>query len=101
LAGARRRSVLGLLPDALGFLLESWAASRSQHEPLHRTTSVYSGASGTALEAARLPDDVASWGEPTGVAVHADGTGFVLGQRRSMSEAIEERLLRVDLDCRG
>ena len=46
-----------------------------------------------------LPAEVASWGEPTGVAIEPDGSGFVLGQRRGDDDGVHERLVEVQLAC--
>ena len=43
--------------------------------------------------------DAAAWGEPTGVALEADGRGLILGQRRSAGGRVEERLLQLTLRC--
>jgi hypothetical protein len=43
--------------------------------------------------------EIAEWGEPTGVALDAAGKTLILGQRRATSNAVEERLLEIALDC--
>jgi len=91
-----RATLMGLVSDRLGFLLAPLA--RGNAPPLFRGTGVRAGQpkeEGTALALG----DAGSWGEPTGVALAPDGRSFVLGQRRGAGSRIEERLLRVTLDC--
>lgn len=62
--------------------------------------------SGASAEPARasalaLPEALARWGEPTGIAWEPDGSGFVLGQRRAGATGADERLVEVTLSCGG
>jgi hypothetical protein len=93
----------GALPAALGFALGPRATALSLREPLRTGSGVRSGpaaepASATALA---LPLELAAWGEPTGLALAADGEAFVLGQRRAGAAGSEERLVEVTLSCGG
>jgi hypothetical protein len=91
-----RATVAGLLSDRLGFLLAPLA--RGNAAARFRGTGVRAGqpkGEGAPLELG----DAGSWGEPTGVALAPDGQSFVLGQRRSAGHGIEERLVRVTLEC--
>jgi hypothetical protein len=92
---------LGALPRSLGFALAPLANARRAREPLRRETSVRSGATSQAADAQALalPAEVASWGEPTGIAIEPDGSGFVLGQRRGDGDGVRERLVEVQLAC--
>jgi hypothetical protein len=92
---------LGALPRSLGFALAPLANARREREPLRRETSVRSGATSQAADAQALalPAEVASWGEPTGIAIEPDGSGFVLGQRRGDGDGVRERLVEVQLAC--
>jgi len=91
----------GVLPRALGFALAPLAIDRRVREPLYRDTSVRSAASEQPANAAAiaLPADIASWGEPTGLAIEPDGSGFVLGQRRQHDDGVQERLVAIELAC--
>jgi hypothetical protein len=91
----------GALPDALGFVLAPWATQLSRTEPLLRGSGVRTGPSAdpARLASVALSPALAEWGAPTGLALEPDGSGFVLGQRRSGSEGISERLVEVSLDC--
>lgn len=93
----------GVLPAALGFALGPRATALAADQPLLSGTGVRSGAAaepGTAAALA-LPPALAGWGEPTGIAIEPDGTGFVLGQRRTHGSGSEERLVEVTLSCGG
>jgi hypothetical protein len=92
---------LGALPRSLGFALAPLANARRDHEPLRRETGVCSGATSQSVDAPALdlPAEVATWGEPTGIAVEPDGSGFVLGQRRGDDDGVHERLVGVQLAC--
>jgi hypothetical protein len=93
-----RATAAGLLSDRLGFLLAPLAVASSHASVLFRGTGVRAGEpkeEGAALELG----DAAMWGEPTGVALAPDGRSFVLGQRRSAERGVDERLVRVTLDC--
>ncbi len=91
----------GVLPRAFGFALAPLAVARGAHEPLYRDTGIRSGASAQPADAATiaLAADVASWGEPTGLAIEPDGSGFVLGQRRRSDDGVQERLVAISLAC--
>lgn len=93
----------GALPAALGFALGARATAIETHAPLRTGTRVWTGpaADPSAAQEIALPEEVARWGEPTGVALEPDGTGFVLGQRRAGAQGVEERLLEVELACGG
>ena len=92
---------LGALPRSLGFALAPLANARRDHEPLRRETGVRSGSTAhvAAAPALDLPAEVATWGEPTGIAIEPDGSGFVLGQRRGDDQGVHERLVLVQLAC--
>ena len=92
---------LGALPRSLGFALAPLANARRDHEPLRRETGVRSGATSQLADtsALGLPGEVASWGEPTGIAIEPDASGFVLGQRRRDDDGVHERLVVVQLAC--
>lgn len=98
LALTRRGSALGLLPARLGFLLGPLTAALPDRAARFRGTQVHAGEPRVALAAFELGED-AGWGEPTGIALEPDATGFVLGQRRATPSGVEERLLEVVLDC--
>lgn len=91
----------GALPAALGFALGPHATAA--RGPLRATTGVRSGPSAEpgAAAALALPESLVRWGEPTGLALDPDGSGFVLGQRRSGPGGVEERLVEVTLACGG
>jgi len=90
-----------VLPRALGFAVAPLAVDRRAREPLGRDTGVRSAASEPSVEAAAIAidADVISWGEPTGLAIEPDGSGFVLGQRRQAKDGVNERLVAIQLDC--
>lgn len=93
----------GALPAALGFALGPRATALAAGQPLRSGTGVRSGAAAEpgAAAALALPAALAAWGEPTGIALEPDGTGFVLGQRRVRAGGSEERLVEVTLSCGG
>jgi hypothetical protein len=95
---ARPAGVAAHLPGALGFLLRPWAAVLGDPEPRLRDTELRTGDAGGELAEVEL-GPAADWGSPTGVALEPDGTRIVLGQRRDGAGGVEERLLRVTLDC--
>ncbi len=98
-AGARRAGALGWLPPAAGFLLAPLAGAAEHTGPLAEGSELRLAeprGEGAALELG----PVAEWGAPTGLALAPDGTRLVLGQRRVIAGAFEERLLEVELDCR-
>jgi len=97
-AGTGRGRVLGLLPASLGFLLAPAAQAALRDAVVGRGTSVSVGPlRGERVALALGP--LAEWGEPTGIALEPDGTAFVLGQRRAREGGVQERLVRVVLDC--
>lgn len=93
----------GALPAWLGFALGPRAAALARREPLRSGTGVRSGPTDApaAAMALALPDELAAWGAPTGLALDPDGAGFVLGQRRLAADGsgAEERLVEVTLSC--
>jgi len=93
----------GALPRSLGFALAPWARSRSREHPLLHGTGIRSGptADPTTARSLTLPEDLADWGAPTGLAIDPDGRALVLGQRRERSGRIDERLVEITLDCDG
>ncbi|HBZ72572.1 MAG TPA: hypothetical protein DEP35_23680 [Deltaproteobacteria bacterium] len=96
-ATTERATVAGLVSGRLGFLLAP-LATRGNASVRFRGTGVRAGepkGEGTSLELG----EVAGWGEPTGVALAPDGRSFVLGQRRTTDRGVEERLVRVTLEC--
>jgi len=90
-----------VLPRALGFAVAPLAIDWRAREPMCRDTGVRSAASEQAVEAAAIAIDaaVASGGEPTGLAIEPDGSGFVLGQRRQGDDGVHERLVAIQLAC--
>jgi len=91
-----RATVAGLVSDRLGFLMAPLAMAGG--DVRFRGTGVRAGEAkkeGTALELG----DAGAWGEPTGVALAPDGRSLVLAQRRTGDHGLEERLVRVTLDC--
>jgi hypothetical protein len=100
-ATARNRHAAGALPRWLGFALGPWAETSELVVPLRDTTAIHTGASEPPAETAALvlPEEVARWGEPTGVAMQGDAGAFVLGQRRAGEAGLEERLLQIELAC--
>jgi len=104
LATARGGHWAGALPAGLGFALAPWAQALARSQALRTTTGLRSGPAGAdwlagaapSAKMLRLPEDVAAWGEPTGIALERDGSGVVIGQRRG---ADEERLVSVSLEC--
>ena len=99
LATSRRASVAGLLPGRLGFVLAPLASAWDDGDPARFQGSEVRW--GPTRGEARTVDlgETAGWGWPTGIALEADATGFVLGQRRTGPEGFEERLVSVKLDC--
>lgn len=93
----------GALPAWLGFALGPWASAPGGAGPLLAGTGVRSGASAEPARASALalPEALARWGEPTGIAWEPDGSGFVLGQRRAGATGADERLVEVTLSCGG
>lgn len=98
LATTRRTEPLGLVPARLG----GWIAARRPDtgEARFAGTGLRAGEPFAEGGALALPDELASWGEPTGVAPAPDGTSIVLAQRRAAGDAVEERLVELVLDCR-
>ena len=92
-----------MLPRALGFALGPIASAQRVRQPLHHESGVRSGATAQAATAAALDlgAEIAAWGEPTGVAIEPDGSGFVIGQRREDDggDGVRERLVAVQLAC--
>jgi hypothetical protein len=85
----------------LGFLLGSLAAARGEPPaPFAGGTAVETGDTGGELAAVEL-GDVATWGVPTGVTLSPDGRWLVVGQRRAAAGGVEERLVKLTLDCDG
>jgi hypothetical protein len=100
-ATARPLHWVGVLPRALGFALGPIANAQRAHAALRRESGIRSGASAQAAEtmALALPPDFVAWGEPTGVALEPDGSGFVIGQRRDDADGVRDRLVAVQLAC--
>ncbi|HTF35501.1 MAG TPA: hypothetical protein VK714_17580 [Myxococcota bacterium] len=93
-----RATAAGLISGRLGFLVAPLAIASGNASVRFRGTGVRAGepkAEGTTLELG----EAQTWGEPTGVALAPNGRSFVLGQRRSADRGVEERLVRVTLDC--
>jgi len=98
-ASARRGAVAGLLPDALGFALAPvLAVASADGARFHEGSEILWGPTRGEPRPIDLGES-AAWGWPTGIALEADGTGFVLGQRREGEGGLEERLIAVRLDC--
>lgn len=87
------------LPAGLGFLLAPRAVDRTRHAPLHASGGVRVGATERGLQFDLELGEAAAWGELTGLALSADAASLVLGQRRAAGSGVQERLLRVELDC--
>jgi hypothetical protein len=100
-ATARPLHWVGVLPRALGFALGPIANAQRAHAALRRDSGIRVGASAQAAEtmALALPPDFVAWGEPTGVALEPDGSGFVIGQRRDDADGVRDRLVAVQLAC--
>ncbi|RIK92658.1 MAG: hypothetical protein DCC71_24390, partial [Proteobacteria bacterium] len=100
LATARSRHAAGVAPRVLGFALAPWAHATALREPLRQHTGLRVGPIASPAEAAQLalPDDVADWGEPAGLAFASDASGIALAQRRAGAEP-NERLLWIELAC--
>jgi hypothetical protein len=100
-ATAQGEHPAGALPEAFGFALGPWADALSRRRPLLRGSGVRSGAASDpdAASALELSDEVARWGAPTGLALEPDGSGLLLGQRRSTPDGVEERLLEIAFQC--
>jgi hypothetical protein len=99
LATARRSEPAGLLPGAMGFVLApALAAANGDGLRFQEGSRVLWGPTGGEARPVDLGES-ADWGWPTGIALSADGTRFVLGQRRGRGDAAEERLISVRLDC--
>jgi len=94
-AGAR-----GLLPSGLGFLTARLArlAPDAAEAPVGKSTHLETGDTGALLPAVGL-GEAGTWGAPTGVALGPEGTVAFVGQRREREGRLEERILRVELDC--
>jgi len=87
------------VPASFGFLVARLAALGSGDATRFRGTGVRIGAPWSG-ELAELPlGELAGYGHPTGIALEPEGRAFVLGQRRATEAGVEERLLRVELDC--
>jgi hypothetical protein len=86
----------------LGFLLGPLAVARGLV-----ATRTFAPAGATALETGDTGGEAtpielgehAAWGAPTGVGLGPDGDWLVLGQRRAAAGGVDERLLKVTLDC--
>lgn len=100
-ATTRSRHRAGVLPRALGFALAPFAQLRAAHDPLRDETGVRIGATATPTDAPALalPEEVAQWGEPVGLAFSADASAVVIGQRRHTESGVGERLVEIDLAC--
>ena len=100
-ATTRPLSWAGVLPRALGFALGPIANAQRAYAPLHRDSGIRSGATAQAARAVALDlsNEIAGWGEPTGVAIEPDGSGFVIGQRRRDGDGVRERHVAVRLAC--
>lgn len=104
LAGARRRRLAGLLPSMFGGVLAPFATDLGLGRALLRDTDVRVGASLGASQGDQAPltlalGEVARWGEPTGLAMTADGRTIFLAQRRADETETAERILEISLDC--
>ena len=98
LATSERARLAGLIPQHLGFLVAA-LDRRGSDAPRFRGTGVRVGEPFGVLAPLDL-GDLATWGEPTGVALAPDGERIVLGQRRATPEGrVEERLVEIVLDC--
>ena len=100
-ATTRSHHPAGALPRALGFALAPLAHARETAAPLRNETGVRAGAVAGPGDATALvlPAEIAQWGEPTGLASASDASAFVIGQRRSAADGVEERLVEIDLAC--
>jgi hypothetical protein len=100
-ATTRSHHRAGVVPRVLGFLLAPFAAERSRHAPLRSETGLRVGPIERPEQAVALalPDAVARWGEPVGLALAPDASAIVLGQRRAAGGLVEERLVEVRLAC--
>jgi len=89
-----------LLPTGLGFLLARLArlAPDAAEGTVGEATHLETGDTGGLLPRVEL-DRAGAWGAPTGVDLAPDGTVAFVGQRRERGDRLEERILRVELDC--
>lgn len=95
---ATRARVAGLLPVWLAFAVAPLERLALGDAPRFEGGGVRVGEPwGEGADLDLGPD--AAWGEPTGVALEPDGRAFVLAQRRAGPSGIEERMVRVVLDC--
>jgi hypothetical protein len=99
LATTRPAAAPSALPSALGFAVARVAALSAEETARRRGTGVRIGPPfADELPAVEL-GELASFGYPTGIALEPDARAFVIGQRRAGEAGIEERLVRVELDC--
>lgn len=90
----------GLPPSGLGFLTARLArlAPQAAEAAVGEATRLETGDTGAPLAGVEL-GDAGAWGSPTGVALGPEGTVVFVGQRREREGRLEERILRVELDC--
>ncbi len=87
-----------LFPESLGFAVARLSTmTAGARSGLTSGTALRLGPADGELLPLRISDEVARWGEPTGVGLAPEADWLVLGQRRPDGA---ERLLRIDLDCR-
>ena len=90
----------GWFPAELGFAMAAHATRRERRGPLLAVGSPTVRLSGVGSLGVDLSlGEEGRWGAVTGLAASAEGTEFVLGQQRVSGNGLEERLLRVVLDC--
>lgn len=98
-AETRASGAASLVPSALGFLVGRVQTALDAAEGAGPgTTVVRVGETGGELGVLAL-GAAESWGEPSGLSLAPAGDALVLGQRRTLGGAIEERLVWVELDC--
>jgi len=98
LAGTRPAGLLGRLPAGLGFALGPLALGPGERRAARSGSTARTGDTGGEVSELAL-GELGAWGAPTGIALEPDGTGFVLGQRRAAEGGVQERLVRVTLEC--
>ena len=98
LAGTRPAGLLGRLPAGLGFALGPLALGPGERGAARSGSTARTGDTGGEVSELAL-GELGAWGAPTGIALEPDGTGFVLGQRRAAEGGVQERLVRVTLEC--
>lgn len=95
--GGAASTSLGHLPAGAAHLLDAFPRSVADGG---RTRLATGPAAGPWVDVA-LPEEIAGWGEPSGVALSADGRTAFVAQRRSGDSSDDERIVELFLGCVG